>query len=159
MPDQCFQRPTLISRLIALPKHACDVHEWEGGRCDYHPLRVCTCNKCPNEYLSEFEVYTGKKGSDVQKNLGANVIKTLTKPYINTYRHVYFDNYFSSLSLLIDLRMACMGVERSAQTGKDFQTHLRSWPKKVWERESRTKHISVNNSLLQCDKTTNQCQL
>ena len=78
-------------------------------------------------------MYTGKKGSAVEKNLGANVVKTLTKPYINTYRHVYFDNHFSSLSL----RMACMGVERSAQTGKDFQTHLRSWPKKVWERERK----------------------
>ena len=30
---------------LALPKHACDVHEWEGGRCDFHPLRVCTCQQ------------------------------------------------------------------------------------------------------------------
>ena len=22
------------------------VHEWEGGRCEFHPLRVCTCKKC-----------------------------------------------------------------------------------------------------------------
>ena len=33
-------------RLEALPKHACNIHEWEGGRCDFHPLRVCTCKKC-----------------------------------------------------------------------------------------------------------------
>ena len=36
-------------RLEALPKHARDVHEWEGGRCDFHPLRVCTCQKCSNQ--------------------------------------------------------------------------------------------------------------
>ena len=36
-----------VRQLTALPKHAPDVHEWEGGRCDYHPLRVCMCNKCP----------------------------------------------------------------------------------------------------------------
>ena len=35
-----------VKRLEALPKHARDVHEWEGGRCEFHPLRVCTCKKC-----------------------------------------------------------------------------------------------------------------
>ena len=40
-----------VRRLTALPKHARDVHEWEGGKCDYHPLRVCTCNKCPTKEI------------------------------------------------------------------------------------------------------------
>ena len=31
-----------VRRVKALLKHACDVHEWEGGRCDLHPLRVCS---------------------------------------------------------------------------------------------------------------------
>ena len=35
-----------VKRLEALPKHARDVHEWEGGRCEFHPLRVCTCKEC-----------------------------------------------------------------------------------------------------------------
>ena len=35
-----------VKRLEALPKHARDVHEWEGGRCEFHPLWVCTCKKC-----------------------------------------------------------------------------------------------------------------
>ena len=35
-----------MKRLEALPKHARDIHEWEGGRCDFHPLWVCTCKKC-----------------------------------------------------------------------------------------------------------------
>ena len=28
-----------VKRLEALPKHARGVHEWEGGRCEFHPLR------------------------------------------------------------------------------------------------------------------------
>ena len=32
-----------------MPKHARDIHEWEGGRCDFHPLRVCSCSECLNE--------------------------------------------------------------------------------------------------------------
>ena len=26
-----------------------DIHEWEGGRCDFYPLRVCTCRKCDDK--------------------------------------------------------------------------------------------------------------
>ena len=28
----------LVRRLKALPKHARDEHEWEGGRCEFHTL-------------------------------------------------------------------------------------------------------------------------
>ena len=35
-----------VKRLEALPKHARDIHEWKGGRCDFPPLRVCTCKEC-----------------------------------------------------------------------------------------------------------------
>ena len=46
-----------VKRLEALSKHARDVHEWEGGRCEFHPLRVCTCKKCDD---SEEIKYIGK---------------------------------------------------------------------------------------------------
>ena len=39
-----------VTRLTALPNHARDVHEWEGGRCDFHPLRVCTCKTCEDKW-------------------------------------------------------------------------------------------------------------
>ena len=35
-------------------------------------------------YITGFEVYTGKKGDRVKKDLGANVVKTLAMPYKNT---------------------------------------------------------------------------
>ena len=38
----------LVRRLKALPKHARDEHEWEGGRCEFHALRVCSCGNCEN---------------------------------------------------------------------------------------------------------------
>lgn len=34
------------SRLRLLPRHARDQHEWDGGQCDFHPLKVCSCGKC-----------------------------------------------------------------------------------------------------------------
>ena len=39
-----------VRRLTALPNHARDVHEWEGGQCDFHPLRVCTCKTCEDKW-------------------------------------------------------------------------------------------------------------
>ena len=44
-----------VKHLQALPKHACDIHEWEGGRCNFHPLYVCTCKKCGDKEKIECE--------------------------------------------------------------------------------------------------------
>uniref|UniRef100_A0A1X7UA13 Uncharacterized protein n=1 Tax=Amphimedon queenslandica TaxID=400682 RepID=A0A1X7UA13_AMPQE len=29
--------------------HYCDVHEWDGGYCDFHPLVVCSCGSCKDK--------------------------------------------------------------------------------------------------------------
>ena len=35
--------------LKALPRHACDKHEWDGGKCMFHALKFCSCGKCPDD--------------------------------------------------------------------------------------------------------------
>ena len=50
-------------------------------------IKVWAMSDAHNGYVSELEVYTGKKGNTVEKNLGANVVKTLAKPYIPTHIH------------------------------------------------------------------------
>ena len=52
-------------------------------------INVWAMSDALNGYVSEFEVYTGKRVNAVEKNVGANVVKTLTKPYTNTYGHIY----------------------------------------------------------------------
>ena len=54
-------------------------------------------------YVSAFEVYTGKKGNTSEKGLGAKVVKSLCTELYNSYRHIYFDNYFASVDLALDL--------------------------------------------------------
>ena len=56
-----------------------------------------------NGYFSLFEVYTGKKKDVVKHQLGARVVKDLTKELQGKWHHVYFDNFFTSYSLLSDL--------------------------------------------------------
>ena len=46
---ECQSQEEFVQRLTALPKHACDEHEWDRGRCDFHPQRVCTCKECDNK--------------------------------------------------------------------------------------------------------------
>ena len=29
--------------------HSRGIHSWEGGQCDFHPLRVCSCGECEND--------------------------------------------------------------------------------------------------------------
>ena len=43
------------SLVKALAYHARDIHEWEGGRCDFHPLWVCSCKNCDDKDKLECE--------------------------------------------------------------------------------------------------------
>ena len=55
-----------------------------------------------NSFFSQLEVYTGKKES-TEKNLGARVVKDLTRDFQKKWYRVFFDNFFTSMALLCDL--------------------------------------------------------
>jgi hypothetical protein len=77
-------------------------------------------------YISEFQIYTGKVET-AEKHLGTRVVKDLTQSITGEYRKVYFDNYFSSMPLMHDLKerklYAC-GTVRKDRKGlpNDFKT-------------------------------------
>ena len=78
-------------------------------------------------YISHFEVYQGKVGDKPEKGLGANVVMRLTESISGRYHHVYFDNYFTGIDLLLNLlkkdTYAC-GTMRSDTRG--FPTRLKA---------------------------------
>lgn len=55
-------------------------------------------------YIDEFQIYTGKIGVKAEVNLGSRVVTDLTRSLANLNHMVYFDNYFTSLPLLRQLR-------------------------------------------------------
>lgn len=55
-------------------------------------------------YLYDFNIYTGKIGDTVQKDLGGSVVKNLTLPIQNKNHCLYMDNYFTSVPLLSYLK-------------------------------------------------------
>ena len=72
-----------------------------------------------NGFFSHFEVYTGKKDG-VEHSLGARVVKDLTKDFQGSWRHVYFDSFFTSKELLCDLeskRIYGCGTARKDRRG------------------------------------------
>ena len=40
--------------------HACDIHSWDGGQCDFYPLNKCSCDQCEDEVTCEGEDYHTK---------------------------------------------------------------------------------------------------
>ena len=98
-------------------------------------IKVWALSDDHNGYLSEFEVYTSKRGNAVEKDLGANVVKRLTPLFINTYRHIYFDNYFSSLLDL--LKSGLYGYGTIPTNRKGFPDPIKILAKKAWEREEK----------------------
>lgn len=55
-------------------------------------------------FASQFEIYTGKIGNQVEKNLGERVVKSLTEPLYGKNHKVFIDNYFTSYNLLLFLK-------------------------------------------------------
>ena len=68
-----------------------------------------------NGYVYDFNVYTGACG-DRETGLGEKVALTLAKSIRGRHHHLYFDYYFSSISLLSILsKMVRMLVVQSSQ--------------------------------------------
>ena len=63
----------------------------------------CWVRADESSYLCEFQIYTGKT-ENPEKNLGARVVKDLTRQLVGGNHHVYFDNFFNSVPLLIELK-------------------------------------------------------
>ena len=104
-------------------------------------IKVWALADASNRYIANFQVYTGKQGNSVEKGLGANVVKTLTKPYVNSFRHVYFDNFFTGIDPLLDLeRSNLYGCGTMRTNRKGFPPQLKPIAKKgIKERgESKT---------------------
>lgn len=54
-------------------------------------------------YVSKFEVYEGKKSNKVEKGLGGSVVMRLTEEIHKKYHHIYFDNFFTGVELMLNL--------------------------------------------------------
>ena len=92
------------------------------------------------------QVYTGKVGNTSEKNLGARVVTDLSKDVLNKGFHLYFDNFFSSPSLLADLytkNTYCVGTVRVNR--KHFPKFGKRAIKGLGRVQSLSKEVLQNN--------------
>ncbi|CAB3981214.1 Hypothetical predicted protein [Paramuricea clavata] len=68
-------------------------------------IKIWMLADCEAYFVPRFQVYLGKQqnaenDAEEAQGLSFKVVDFLGQPYYNTYRHFYFDNYFSSVPLL-----------------------------------------------------------
>ena len=79
-----------------------------------------------NGYFSRLEVYTGRKGDKVETGLGARVVRDLTSDFQQRWHHVFFDNFFTSKSLLCELeKVGIYGCGTAKSERKNFPVALK----------------------------------
>ena len=90
-----------------------------------HGIKVWCRAESHNGYMCEVQVYTGKSDS-VEGGLGKCVVLDLARKLEGKKYHLYFDNFFSSVSLLSTLLKrglyAC-GSARLDRVTKTAQRH------------------------------------
>lgn len=96
-----------------------------------------------NGYFSQFEVYQGKGSNTTPElGLGGSVVKTLTRPLVGKFHHVFMDNFFTSPALFHDLLQdgvyAC-GTIRSNRKG--FPQDLKG------KRILKNRYAHINNHI------------
>lgn len=90
-------------------------------------------------YLLNFSVYEGKKDSNEEGSLGEKTVLELTQPFIGKYYCIYFDNFFTSFSLLsklLDRNIFACGTMRANR--KNFPTEQLMPDKNLQTGESDT---------------------
>ena len=105
-------------------------------------------------YVSAFDGYTGKKGSSSEKGLGSRVVHELCEDLYHTYRHIYYDNYFSSVNLALDLFRAGLYSCGTLQSNrKGFPKPLKPLVKKGLAKRGDSKTYQQGTLVSVFDKT------
>ena len=65
-------------------------------------IKVWMAADAKNGYVSNFAVYLGQAENNRRRihGLGYDVVMKMTEPFLNNYRHIFFDNFFTSTRLL-----------------------------------------------------------
>ena len=98
-----------------------------------------------NGYISNFAVYTGKVDGST-KDLGYKVVMTLCKDIFDKGYEVYFDNYFSSVHLAVDL------LKHGTSSVATTQPNRVGFPKNDINRNSVGCSRGMTNSTILDDK-------
>lgn len=89
-------------------------------------------------FVCDFQIYTGKINGNKEKSLGERVVIDLSRELVNSYYHIYFDNYFTSVNLMMTLKkngiLACgcvrshrLGLPKNRKKDKEMKRSESDW--------------------------------
>ena len=87
-------------------------------------IKVWVLAESKTGYFCKFKVYTGKGDCVDDKGLGASVVCSLTEHLKDKHHHVYFDNFFTSPDLMVDLYSK--GIYACGTARKDRRGELKN---------------------------------
>ncbi|KAK7089368.1 hypothetical protein V1264_025076 [Littorina saxatilis] len=138
-------------------------------------MKVWCAAESNTGYLLQFEVYTGRRADGTQHGLGHDVVMRLSSPFFGLHHHLYFDNFFSSVTLMTDLlaegTYACATVRsnrvglpvgmkqhRKLTKGQSLVFQKDNTLASVWHDKRDVNFLSTNcsnedNSVLRWDRT------
>ena len=96
-----------------------------------------------NGYMYDFSVYTGASGGDREMGLGEKVVRQLAESIKGNHHHLYFDNYFSSISLLSKL------LEDGTYACGTIRTNRKLYPSEISEEAKR--FVCGQSTFHQCE--------
>ena len=86
-------------------KGRCEILQYLPAKPTKWGIKVWAACCAETYYMLNFSVYTGKVNElpDTKEPLGDRVVKHLIKPYLHKFHTIFFDNYFTSVALLLHL--------------------------------------------------------
>lgn len=109
-----------VETLLVLARHARNEHKWDGGQCDFHHLKICSCGKCNNtdELECKGKSYSTKSGLscplhslayEIELNERASMAHDLVHPVLKQGHSNWLE---ASLGALIRFRPKHISLER-----------------------------------------------
>lgn len=97
-------------------------------------------------YVLKFNVYEGKMRNMTEKGLGANVVMQLTENLHHRYHHIYFDNFFTGVDLMLNLlRQGTYSCGTMRSDRKGFPHSLKPTVKSGFKNRGDHKVVTCGN--------------
>lgn len=99
-----FQRVAIDERMVK-SKHRSGIRQYIKNKPTKWGIKLWVLADSGNGYTCDFDVYIGRNGAEVPSanGLSYDVDMKLVQPLINQGYHLYFDNFYSSFTLVKDL--------------------------------------------------------
>lgn len=134
---QPFQRVAIDERMVK-SKHRSGIRQYIKNKPTKWGIKLWVLADSANGYTCDFDVYIGRNAAAVPSanGLGYDVVMRLVQPLINQGYHLYFDNFYTSVTLVKDLfRLMIPATGTAAENRRGFPESMKN--SKQWARREQ----------------------